>query len=80
MQALTRPPPKFSEMQGTKPVLVAVVHDVLNAETFDTIADLCDVVKTRAARLHIPYDATAMTAALTAVKHARPLVRPGDRR
>jgi hypothetical protein len=62
-------------MSDRKPVLVAVVHDVLNAETFDMLADLCEAIKRRAARLRIPYDATVITEALTAVKHVRPLVR-----
>ena len=58
-----------------KPVLAAVVHDVLNRQTFQSLADLSETVKLRAARLRIPYDATAVTDALVAVKHVRPLVR-----
>lgn len=56
-------------------VLAAIVHDTLNAETFDMVADLIEAVKTRAARLRIPYDATAITEALAAVGRTRPLLR-----
>ena len=56
------------------PILVAVVHSVLNAEQFETIADLAEAVKCKAARLRIPYDAAGIAEALEAVKHTRKLL------
>ncbi len=58
-----------------RPVLVALLHDVLNAETFDTLGDAVAALKARAARLHVPYDAALITEALTAVQTTRPIVR-----
>jgi hypothetical protein len=58
-----------------RPILVALLHDTLNAEQFDTLADVVDALKTRAARLHVPYDAALVTEALTAVQQTRPLVK-----
>jgi len=60
-------------MHGKSPVLVALLHDTLNAEEFTTIADVCDALKTRAARLRIPYTVDTITDALVAVYHTRPL-------
>jgi len=57
------------------PALVALTHEVLNRDRFETLSDLCETLKLRAARLRIPYDATSITEALTAVKHGRPLLR-----
>lgn len=55
-------------------VLVALVHETLKMEQFDTIADLSEAVKVRAARLRIPYEATRLTEALRAVARTRQLV------
>jgi hypothetical protein len=66
-------------MQNTKrryPVLVAVVHDVLWREHFTTIADLADAVKTRAARLRIPYAPDEVTAAIALVARTRKVLEP----
>jgi len=60
-------------MLALSPVLVALLHETLNAEEFPTIADLCEALKTRAARLHIPYDATAVSDAMVTVYRTRPL-------
>lgn len=58
------------------PVLVAVVHGVLNAQRFESIADLADAVKRAAARARIPYDADGITAAIAFVEHSRAIVHP----
>jgi len=58
-----------------RPVLVALLNELLNAETFDTIADVSAALKARAARLRIPYDAPAIAEALQVVRYARPIVR-----
>ena len=55
-------------------VLVALLHETLNAEEFESIADLCEALKTRAARLRIPYDAATIANAVERVYHCRPLV------
>ena len=58
-----------------RPILVALLHDTLNAERFDSLGDVVEALKTRAARLHVPYDAALIAEALTAVQQTRPLVR-----
>lgn len=60
-------------------VLVPVVYDVLRGGTFDTIADLVDAVKERAARYRIPYDSGAVTDAIAVVSRSRPVVRQAPR-
>jgi hypothetical protein len=55
-------------------VLVALIHELLNAERFETAADLKHAVKTRAARLRIPYDSAAIAEALDAVAHTREIL------
>jgi len=44
---------------------------VLRAETFDTIADLADAVKTAAARHRIPYDTDTVAKAIRVVGSQR---------
>lgn len=56
-------------------VLVPVIHELLNTERFATFPDLIETVKCRCARLHIPYDAGAISAALDVVSRTRPLLR-----
>jgi len=58
-----------------QPILVALLHETLKTERFDTMADVADALKTRAARLRIPYNASAITDALTIVQRSRLLVR-----
>jgi hypothetical protein len=55
-------------------VIVALIHELLNAERFAVHADLCEVVKCRCARLRIPYDAGRICAALDIVERTRPLL------
>ena len=55
-------------------VLAALLHDVLNGDEFATIADVADALKTRAARLKIPYDAARIAEALERVHYTRPLL------
>jgi hypothetical protein len=57
-----------------RPILVALLHEMLNAEEFDTLGGAVAALKARAARLHVPYDAALITEALTAVQQTRPLV------
>ncbi len=54
--------------------LAALTHEALQRETFDNLADLSEAVKARAARLRIPYNATAVTDALRTVAYTRRLV------
>ena len=62
-----------------QPVLVAVLHELLNVERFDTIADICEALKLRAARLRIPYNADSIAEALVIVHRSRPLTSRGPR-
>jgi len=75
--AARRPPVENAKMRPdyspNYAVLVALLHELLNVEQFDTIADVCDALKTRAARLRIPYDVRTIAAALEAVYHTRAL-------
>jgi hypothetical protein len=57
-----------------RPILVALLHELLNGEEFATIADLADALKTRAARLRIPYDPAGIADALGTVHHSRALL------
>lgn len=56
--------------------LAAVVHDVVTAHTFDDWADLAEAVKTRCARLRLPYDSGTVTQAVTLVARTRAVLRP----
>jgi hypothetical protein len=58
-------------------VIAAVVHDVIQAEKFETLSDLADAVKCRCALLKIPYDAGAVTEAIQLVERTRPVVAAG---
>ena len=79
MQGLRPDPPVENQKRaGIFPrsaILAAVLHELLNVESFATIADLADALKTRAARLHIPYDVQAITDALVIVHRTRDLTR-----
>jgi hypothetical protein len=59
----------------TKTVYVALVHEALNREAFETIADLADAVKTSAAQKRIPYTGADITAAIRSVDARRPLLK-----
>jgi len=58
------------------PVLVALLHELLNEQAFDSLADLTAELKHRAARLRIAYDSSRISSALHAVEQSRPLVQP----
>jgi hypothetical protein len=58
-------------------VIAAVVHDVLTAEKFESVADLSEAVKRRCATLKIPYDAGTITDAIHLVERTRPVVAMG---
>jgi uncharacterized protein YdaU (DUF1376 family) len=55
------------------PILTALTHETLNAGTFESIADLVDAVKTKAAQLRIPYDGDAVAKAIRSVHARRPI-------
>jgi hypothetical protein len=54
-------------------VLSKLVNEVLNVEHFESLADLAEAVKCRAARLHIPYDSTRVAEAIDLVGRKREL-------
>ena len=56
------------------PVLVALLHEMLNAEDFESLADVVDALKTNATALRIPYDLDAIVTALAIVGQTRQLV------
>jgi hypothetical protein len=63
------------------PVISAVIHDLLNGQSFDNFSDLTEGIKSRCARLRIPYDAGRISDALSLVARTRPLLRqPAARR
>lgn len=59
-------------------LMARVLRDVLAHDIFPTDVDVKEALKVRCARLRIPYDATAINAALDLVATNRPLSR--DRR
>jgi hypothetical protein len=62
------------EKYHPKPILVALLHELLNVEQFGSIADVADALKTRAARLRIPYDPERIADAMVTVYRTRPLL------
>ena len=56
------------------PILVALLHETLNREHFDTLADLVEALRANAARLRIPYDVDSITTAVAIVGRTRQLV------
>jgi hypothetical protein len=60
-------------------LIAAVVHELVEFRQFDGWAEITDAIKTRCARLRIPYDSGAITAAVSLVERSRP-VFVGDRR
>lgn len=58
----------------TTGVIAAVIHELLKAESFSSIADLKEAIKCRCATLRIPYDATAVYEALDLVERTRETV------
>jgi hypothetical protein len=61
-----------------RPILVAVVHELLRVESFETITDLAAAVKVRAARLRLHYDSGAVSRAIAHVESVSkvPILRP----
>lgn len=55
-------------------VLTALVHELLNAERFETLSDLFEAVKSRAATLRIPYEGEVLTTAVRNASYTRPVV------
>jgi len=64
----------MTERKPRGTVLAALVHELVKAEPFDTLSDLSEATKRRAARLRIPYTCELVTEALTIVGRTRPLV------
>jgi hypothetical protein len=62
------------------PVLTAILHELLKAETFSCLADLKDALCVKASRLHIRYTGPDVDVALAAVGHVRPLLVEPARR
>lgn len=55
-------------------VYEALVHDALNRQVFDSIADLVDAVKTACAKHRIPYGADNVAKAIRSVGSRRRLL------
>ena len=62
---------KTSAARRRAPILVALTHETLKADTVTSIADLADLVKTEAARLRIPYTGDTVAAAIRSVLSRR---------
>jgi len=56
-------------------LIAKLIRELLNAEDFDTLADLVDVTKTRCARLQIRWTNDDLTRAMTLIASNRPLTR-----
>lgn len=54
-------------------MIAALVHELLKAESFATSDDLTEAVKSRCAKLRIPYDSATVWAAVDAVARTRPV-------
>ena len=62
------------EYRSPSTPLIALTHEVLKLDgPFDSISDLAEAVKRKAAHLHLRYDATLISTALLAVERSRPL-------
>jgi hypothetical protein len=62
-----------SAVRSRAPVLIALTHEVMKAETFESIADLADAVKTAAAIHRIPYNSETVGKAIRSVEARRRL-------
>jgi hypothetical protein len=71
----TNPPVSSGERQVAK-----VLRDVLTTAEFTDIVDLKETLKSRCARLHLPYDAGVISRALDLVGSNRSLLTPATRR
>lgn len=74
-QIKENPKAKATEMP-TKPnsrIIAKVMREVLEAEAFETLADLSEATKVRCARLRIPYTADAITHAMALIGSNRSL-------
>jgi hypothetical protein len=56
------------------PILAAIVHELVKAESFERYADLKEAVKVRCAQLRIPYHAQTVAVALDVVERTRQVV------
>lgn len=61
-------------MKPNHRTLAAVVHELLRQHAFDSIGDLVEETKMRAARLGLPYDSGSVSEALRLVERTRPLL------
>lgn len=68
--------PHVATRRPRSPVLVALVHETMNGRPFDSLGDLTEAVKRRAATLRIPYDSGQVAAAIDAVSHTRSVGPP----
>jgi hypothetical protein len=59
---------------ATQSVITAVVHELLNRESFATYVDLAETVKDRCAKLRLPYDAGRVSDAIRVVERTRPVL------
>lgn len=64
------------DSQNKTRLLARLVREALATKTFETLADLTDTVKTRAAKLKIAVDAEAVNGAYTLIASNTPLLKP----
>lgn len=74
----TAPPP--AENEATYKQLEKLVHEALDLEGFESLADLSDVVKSRASRLGLLADPVILSRAIASVTYLRGLERRASRR
>ena len=58
-----------TKSQVKSPVLAALLHELAKTASWACYADLGEDLKTRAARLRLPYDSAAVDAAIAHVEH-----------
>jgi len=61
-------------------VITAVVHELLNRESFVTYVDLVETVKAHCARLRLRYDGSSVADAIRVVERTRPILHAPARR
>lgn len=63
----TAVPPERHDTLATYGQLTAIIHDVVQAESYESRADLADAVKTRASRLGFTYEPAVLARAMDSI-------------
>ena len=69
-------PAAAPEIKTKGPLLAKIVRELLRGERFESLTDVTEALKTRCARLKIPYTADDITGAYRLIESNHPLVSP----